>query len=186
VLIGVVHKGKKRYALAIQSFWGLPNDGDLGITRSRALGDLMLSTEKFAEAHAMYARAQALLRSDKTEGLLGLKAEINSKLGYTEVLVGSRQAGLQRLRSAIELDPTPGNYDRFIKSCVIADDGARAAEAAEEALKYHTSEASFVRAAALRLSLQQSKMAREIALSGLQHFPDSEMLQRVQSQQCGA
>jgi len=142
----------------------------------------MLSTEKFAEAHAMYAQARALLLSDKTEGLLGLKAEIDSKLGYTEVLVGSPQAGLQRLRSAIELYPTlAANYDRFIKACVIADDGPRAADAAEEALKHHTNEASFVRAAALRLSLQQSKMAREIALSGLQHFPDSEMLQRVRA-----
>lgn len=182
VLIGVVHKGKKRYALAIQSFSALPDDGDLGITKTRALGDLMFATEQFAEARAMYARAHTLLLSDEGEGLLGLKAEIDSKLGYTEVLLGLRVAGLQRLRSAIELNPTSAsNYDRLIKACVIADDGARAADVAEEALKHHASEAAFVRAAALRLSLQQSKVARTIALSGLQHFPDSDMLQRVQA-----
>jgi hypothetical protein len=64
---------------------------------------------------------------------------------------------------------------------VIVDDGALAADAAEEALKHHASEAAFVRAAALRLSLQQSKVAKTIALSGLQHFPNSNVLQRVQA-----
>lgn len=182
VLLGVVHKGKKRYGLAIQSFSALPDEGDLGITKTRALGDLMLSTDQFAEAHAMYARAHALLLSNDGEGLVGLRAEIESKLGYTEVLLGSHEAGLQRLRSAVELSPTLiENHDRLIKACVIVDDGALAADAAEEALKHHASEAAFVRAAALRLSLQQSKVAKTIALSGLQHFPNSNVLQRVQA-----
>jgi glycosyltransferase involved in cell wall biosynthesis len=182
VLMGVVHKGKKRYGLAIQAFSALPDEGDLGITKTRALGDLMLSTDQFADAHAMYARAHALLLSNDGEGLVGLKAEIDSKLGYTEVLLGLHEDGLQRLRSAVELSPMlTANHDRLIKACVIVDDGALAADAAEEALKHHVSEAAFVRAAALRLSLQQSKVARTIALSGLQHFPDSDMLQRVQA-----
>lgn len=182
VLIGIVHKGKRRYQHAIDSFSALPDDGDLGITKMRALGDLRLSTGQFAEARAMYVSALALLQGDDGEGLLGLRAEIESKLGYTEVLLGLREAGLQRLRRAIEINPTLiVNYDRFIKGCVIADDGARAAEAAEEALQHNVSESAFVRAAALRLSLQQSKAARKVALSGLQLFPESEMLRRVRA-----
>jgi hypothetical protein len=160
--------------------FGLPDGGDLGITKARALGDLMLAAEKFAEAHVMYGRARALLLSDETNGLLALKTEIESKLGYTEVLVGLAEAGLQRLRSAIEADPTmAANYDRFIKACVSADDGPRAADAAEEALKHNATEAAYVRAAALRLSLQQSKVARQIAVTGLRRFPNSDMLLRV-------
>jgi tetratricopeptide (TPR) repeat protein len=180
VLIGVVHKGKRRYEPAIQSFSELPEDGDLGITKTRGLGDLMLAAERFAEAHVMYGRALTLLLSDKANGLLALKTEIESKLGYTEVLLGLAEAGLQRLRSAIEADPTiAANYDRFIKACVVANDGPCAADAAEEALKHHASEAAYVRAAALRLSLQQSRVARQIAVMGLLHFPNSDMLQRV-------
>jgi glycosyltransferase involved in cell wall biosynthesis len=186
-LIGTIRKTQNQHADAIDAFQHLPDTGDYGVIKARALGDLFhdtmcFDTRNFKEARAMYLAAQQRMAKSQTPFSLGLVAETESKLGYVEVQIGMRKVGFRKLRHAVEMSPEVlDNHNRLVKACVLAGDDEGAADAAEATLEHFLSDKLFARASALRLKLRQMEESKKLLEAGLRFFPESESLRRMQA-----
>lgn len=180
-LIGTIRKTQNQHADAIDAFQHLPDAGDYGVIQARSLGDLFHGTMRFKEARAMYLAAQQRMAQSQTPFTLGLVAETESKLGYVEVQIGMRKVGFRKLRHAVTVSPEVlDNHNRLVKACVLAGDDEGAANAAEATLKHFLSDKLYARACALRLKLRQMEQSQKLLEAGLQLFPESESLRRMQ------
>jgi tetratricopeptide (TPR) repeat protein len=137
-------------------------------------GDALYGVGRHKEAMVAYRRALKLLPDNPL---------LESKLGYTEVKLGHKNAGLARLRHAAEAVPElhPVN-DRLMKACIMAGRLEEAADVAEKYTQIVGHPKLFLRAASIRARLKQWGRAQEIILRGLQLFPESENLQTAHAE----
>ena len=127
------------------------------------------------DAHAKLGQ-MALARKSYTEALRlsGTDPVVESRLGYTEVLLGLAQPGIQRMHSAVDLEPTrPELHDLLMKAYIISGDLAGAAAAAEQFAAHVGHPKTFLRAAAIRAQLEQFEAAESLVSRGLDLYPDS-------------
>lgn len=164
-------QGQAENALATLNM--VPDHRDLALLRNELRGDLLHDLGRFREARLAYRTALRL--STRRQGLdpTGREANIESKLGYTEVRLGLVKIGMARLRRALDAMPDlPDNHDRLVKACVLLKRDADAADAAEQILKYFISEKICLRAAALRMRRGERARARQILEAGLRRLPE--------------
>lgn len=134
--------------------------------REQLKGDALQSLGRFREARLAYRRA---LKWTGVEDPL-----LESKLGYTEVKAGQKDAGLARLRRAARA--VPGMFaihDRLMKACIMADRLPEAAEVAEGLAHALPKPKFYLRAASIRAKLQQWEESAAILTRGLLLFPQS-------------
>jgi tetratricopeptide (TPR) repeat protein len=137
-------------------------------------GDALYNLGRLEEARTAYQRALAACPED---------SRIESKLGLTEVRLEILKPGLKKLIRAVEAAPQIFEmHDRLIKAYVLAEMLARAAEAAERLLAGFPHPRMFLRAASIRLRLNDRQTARNIISSGLQKFPQAEELLQARSE----
>jgi tetratricopeptide (TPR) repeat protein len=137
-----------------------------------ALGDVHYSLGNFEETCRSYRQVLEIV---------GDKAQIESKLGFTEVRQGRTQQGLDRLQSAIDRDPANGEFhDRLMSAYVWLGELQKAAGAAEKKLeRVKPQPESFLRAASLRAQLQEWPRAIDLVRSGLDRFPEDSKLRQA-------
>ncbi|HEY0162071.1 MAG TPA: glycosyltransferase, partial [Edaphobacter sp.] len=115
---------KKRHEEAIDALTRLPESGDWGIMKERAMGDNLHDLGRFKEARTSYMLC--LERAKRAPKPLPMEflAIIESRIGYTEVRIGMKTVGFRKLIHA--RDETPmvlSNHERLMKAYVaVADD----------------------------------------------------------------
>lgn len=133
--------------------------------RSHLKGDALFGLKRFEEARTEYRSALKLAGDD---------AQLESKLGFTEVLLGYKDAGIKKLKHASAAVPTMFEiHDRLIKAYIIADRLAEAANESEEFTNRVTHPRLFLRAASIHAQIQKWDKAKEILSRGLQMFAES-------------
>jgi len=134
-------------------------------------GDAHYDLQDFGAARRCYKRA--LTHHRRRSGL-------ESKLGLAEVRLGRTQAGLRRLRLAVQQEPWAGDiHDRLIQACVWLGLIEEAAQAADHKLAVAPGDPqSFLRAASIHARLEHREKAALILRAGLTLFPGVERLQR--------
>jgi tetratricopeptide (TPR) repeat protein len=159
-----------RYREALEA---LERAGETNVQMAAVLearGDVHYSLADFEETERCYRQVI---------DLEGESPQIESKMGFTEVRLGRPEAGLGRLRRAIELEPSNGDlHDRLIGAYAWLGKTEAAAPAAEyklEAAKPQQPE-SFLRAASLHVQLRNWPRAIELLRTGLDCFPKDEKL----------
>jgi glycosyltransferase involved in cell wall biosynthesis len=186
-MIGTIQKQNRRFDEALFAFQQLPEDGDMAVIRAWSLGDLFHDMGRLEDARTMYLRTRKLAQKDADSLSMEFRSDLESKLGYTEVRLGLRNSGFRRLRRSIRLTPSLLDcHDRLVKACVLVQDDSGAAEAAEGILLHFASEQIFLRAAALRLRINQRERACRLLEAGVRLFPESDSLRRLQAQSAPA
>ncbi len=140
-------------------------EGALPAENEHARGDALHNLGRFPEARDAYRRVLEVAGDDP---------QVESKLGYTEVRIGEIDSGLARMRSAIIAMPCAAEFhERLIKSCLVANRMEEAALAAEQFAEIVRHPKTYLRAAAIRASMQQHSQAHSLILRGLETFPES-------------
>jgi len=139
--------------------------------RERLKGDAYYNLGQITQARTAYQNAVKL-------GEIG--PLIESRLGFTEVRMGDTQAGLARLRQAVNDAPHHAElHDRLVKACLVAEDLSGAAEAAERFAGCLGHPKTFLRAASIRAQLKQWERSEKLLRHALQLFPGSAELQNA-------
>jgi len=132
-------------------------------------GDALFGVKRFEEARAEYRNALKLVDNDP---------QLQSKLGFAEVLLGHKEAGIKKLKQAAAAVPTMFEiHDRLVKSYIVANLLAEAAEESEQFTHRVAHPRLFLRAASINAQIQRWVKAEEILSRGLQIFPQSAELQ---------
>ena len=135
--------------------------------RERLRGDICFQSGQLRPARKAYLYAKALQLS-------GTDPQLESRLGYTEVLLGLRDAGIQKLQNAVNLMPSrPELHDLLMKAHIISGDLPGAAMAAERLAAEYAHPKAFLRAAAIRAQLKQFEAAETLVAQGLEIYPNS-------------
>ena len=135
--------------------------------RERLRGDICFQSGQLRPAREAYLYAKALQLS-------GTDPQLESRLGYTEVLLGLPDAGIQKLQNAVNLMPSrPELHDLLMKAHIILGDLPSAAMAAERLAAQYAHPKAFLRAAAIRAQLKQFEAAESLVARGLEIYPDS-------------
>ncbi len=164
LFMGMVFLKLERYPEALKALEHDRRDGSSFALREDLRGDALYGVGRHKEAMVAYRRA---LKQSKDNPLL------ESKLGYTEVKLGHKRAGLERLRHAAKTVPNlHAIHDRLMKACIMADRVEEAAQVAEDFTRYVGHPKLFLRAASIRAQLKQWSLAEETLSRGLQLFPD--------------
>jgi tetratricopeptide (TPR) repeat protein len=136
--------------------------------REQLRGDALHAVGKLEDSRIAYREVYKLLPHDPI---------IESKLGFVEVRLGQRKAGLAKLERATESAPGLLEvHDRVVKAYILVEDLPKAAEASEKFLSFIAHPKLFLRAASIRAQLRQWERAAEVLTSGLKMFPDSSEL----------
>jgi hypothetical protein len=96
--IGVIHKARRAYVPAIKAYSQLPVEGDFGLTRAKALGEIGEAMGALPEAHELYLEALKLAMMNRS---LGLESEIEQRLRSIDerMKVPAKAVGTQGDRS---------------------------------------------------------------------------------------
>jgi glycosyltransferase involved in cell wall biosynthesis len=136
--------------------------------RERLKGDAYYNLGQIAQARSAYRNA---LRFGED------KPVVQSRLGLTEVRLGELEAGLARLRQALEEAPHQAElHDRLVKALLVAEDLSGAAEAAERLAECFRHPKASLRAASIRAQLKQWERSEKLLRDALALFPDSPAL----------
>jgi hypothetical protein len=82
--IGLIHKAQRSYVPAATAYDRLPDVGDYGITRAKALGEIGVAMGAPVEAHTMYTRALALVRAEEHSRVKGLGTDLEATIAHLE------------------------------------------------------------------------------------------------------
>jgi len=166
---GMVLLKLERYQEALNALQHDRRNGSSFALREGLRGDALYGVGRHREAMVAYRRALKLSAGNP---------ELESKLGYTEVKLGHKTAGLARLRHAAQAVPdVHAIHDRLMKACIMAGRLEEAAEVAEKFTLVIGHPKLFLRAASIRAQLKQWSQAEETLFRGLQLFPESQELQ---------
>jgi glycosyltransferase involved in cell wall biosynthesis len=167
---GMVFLKLQRYQEALNALEHDQRKGNSVALREGLRGDALYGVSRYKEARMAYCRALKLSGNDPL---------MESKLGYTEVKLGQKSAGLAKLRHAARVAPdVHSNNDRLMKGCIVAGRLEEAADVAERFTFVMGHPRLFIRAASIRAQLKQWSQAEEILARGLQLFPESPELQQ--------
>jgi tetratricopeptide (TPR) repeat protein len=181
-MIGALHLEQKRYELGIRALEHLPDSGNWGVARTRAFGDCLHQLGPFSEARTMYLRALERVQGQGSYPV-DFGADLESRLGYTEVQLGMCEMGFRRLHRAAESSPRMvENHERLTKAYVLRQNGRGAADAAESSLRYIPEEKFYRRAVALRVRLRERERAAMLVEAGLELFPKSAELRHMRGE----
>ena len=140
------------------------------------LGDTYYNLGRFLDAANAFQMAMGRDESNP---------RIRSKTGLAIVRAGNHSAGIEHLRSAIDLTPSDGElHDRLLQAFVSLDkieDAAATAEAKLEAVS-NPGSIDFLRAAALWFQLGRLARSSAVLQVGLQMYPEEEKLRAGLSQ----
>ncbi len=163
--------GQYREALVALERAGEANTQMASVLEAR--GDAHYSLGEFEETQRCY---------QQVIDLAGESAPVESKIGFTEIRLGRVEAGLARLRHAVELTPSNGElHDRLIGAHAWLGELEAAAAASERKLESAKPQQpeSFLRAASLQIQLRHWPRALELVRAGLDHFPKDEKLREA-------
>jgi len=134
-----------------------------------AQGDACYHLEDFKAARLCYQRAQE-------HG--ATSAVVESKIGVCEVRLGQAEAGVDRMKRAIEREPHFAEiYDILVAAAVWLGNPKLAAEAAEQRLTAAEPTAEgFLRAASIRARLGEWPRVLELLRAGWHRFPEDHKL----------
>lgn len=164
----------ERYQEAFNALRHDKRDGSSLALHEDLKGDALYGIGRHKEAMAAYRRALKLSAGDPL---------VESKLGYTEVKLGHKTAGLTRLRhAASEVPNVHSVHDRLMKACIMAGRLEEAAEVAEQFTCVMGHPKLFLRAASIRAQLCQWNEAQQVLSRGLLLFPDSQDLQSAHAE----
>jgi tetratricopeptide (TPR) repeat protein len=174
LFMGMVLLKLERYQDALNALeHDTRKDGSTAL-REDLRGDALYGVGRYKEARMAYSRALKLSGNNPLQ---------ESKLGYTEVKLGQKNAGLTRLRHAARVAPdVHANNDRLMKGCIMAGRLEEAAEAAERFTQIMGHPKLFLRAASIRAQLKQWSQAEETVSRGLKLFPESPELQQARAE----
>jgi glycosyltransferase involved in cell wall biosynthesis len=142
--------------------------------RERLKGDAYYNLGQIAQARSAYQNALKLGED---------RALVQSRLGLTEVRLGDVEAGIARLREAIEEAPYQAElHDRLVKALLVVDDLSGAAEAAERLAECLRHPNTFLRAASIRAQLKQWERSEKLLENGLALFPDTPALREARAE----
>src|SRR5271166_2762684 len=171
---GMVFLKQERYQEALNALEHDRRDGSSRALREDLRGDALYGVGRHKEAMVAYRRALKLS---------GDNPLLESKLGYTEVKLGHKSAGLARLRHAAkEVPDIRSVHDRLMKACLMAGRLEEAADVAENFTRIMGHPKLFLRAASIRAQLKQWDQAEEILSRGLQLFPESVELREARAE----
>jgi tetratricopeptide (TPR) repeat protein len=170
---GMVFLKLERYQEALNAVEHDQRSGSSLALREAIRGDALYGVGRHKEAWMAYRRSLKLSRDPVTE----------SKLGYTEVMIGQKNAGLAKLRHAARVvRDVHSIHDRLMKGCIMAGRLEEAADVAEQFTHVMGYPRLFLRAASIRVQLKQWAQADAILLRGLHRFPESPELQEARSE----
>jgi tetratricopeptide (TPR) repeat protein len=166
VFTGMILVDLGKYEEALTALEQDRREGTVTALREQLKGDAFQGLSRWQEARQAYRRA--LQWTGTTDPLL------ESKLGYTEVKAGQKNAGLAKLRRAARAAPGMfAIHDRLMKACIIADRLPEAAEVAEGLAQASPNPKFYLRAASIRAKLRQWQQTADILSRGLLCFPQS-------------
>lgn len=146
--------------------------------RAHLKGDALVNLKRFEEARTEYRSALKLVGDDP---------QIESKLGFVEVLLGYTEPGIKKLKRAAAVVPTMFEiHDRLIKAYIIADRLAEAANESENFTHRVAHPRLFLRAASIHAQIKQRVKATDILSRGLKIFPQSPELQHALDELLGS
>jgi tetratricopeptide (TPR) repeat protein len=170
---GMVFLRQERYQEALNAVEHDQRSGSSLALREDLRGDALYGVGRHKEARVAYLRSLKLSTNPVTE----------SKLGYTEVMIGQKYSGLAKLRHAARVvRDVHSIHDRLMKGCIMAGRLEEAADVAEQFTHVMGYPRLFLRAASIRVQLKQWAQADAILLRGLQLFPESPELQDARSE----
>ena len=139
--------------------------------REQVRGDALHSLNRLDEARAAYRRAMKVAGCDPL---------LESKLGYIEVKLGHRDAGLEKLLHAALGSPEMfAVQDRLMKAYIMVGKFPDAAATAEKVAEILPHPRTHLRAASLYAALHDFDRCRQVLRRGLKEFPDSPELQQA-------
>ena len=140
-------------------------EGQRAALREQVRGDALHCLERFAEARVAFRRAIKLGGGDPL---------LESKLGYTEMKMGQKNAGLARLRRAARAAPGMfAIHDNLMKACIMSGRLPEAAEVAEKLAQVAGHPQLFLRAASIYAQIERWEQAERVLAEGLSRSPDS-------------
>ena len=170
---GMVFLRQERYQEALNAVEHDQRSGSSLALREELRGDALYGVGRHKEARVAYRRSLKLSRNPVIE----------SKLGYTEVMIGQKNTGLAKLRHAARvLQDVHSIHDRLMKGCILTGRLEEAADVAEQFTHVMGYPRLFLRAASIRVQLKQWAQADAILLRGLQLFPESPELQDARTE----
>ena len=162
---GMVFLKQERYREALDALTRDRRKGSSLALREGCRADALYGVGRYKDAMAAYRRALKLS---------GENPELESKLGFTEVKLGHKNTGLERLRRAAKAVPNMhAMNDRLLKGCIMAGRLQEAADVAEDFTLVIGHPKLFLRAASIRAQLQQWDRAEKILARGVTLFPES-------------
>jgi len=165
---GMVYAHLKRYEEALDALSHDIRSEVSSALREDVRGDALFGLGRFQEARLAYR---------KSLKVTGSNALVESKLGFTEVRLGQKSAGLATLRRAARAAPLMyAIQDRLMKACVMAGRLPEAADAAEKITTFAFHPAFFMRAASISAQIKQWGRAEAVLTRGLEMFPESQEL----------
>jgi tetratricopeptide (TPR) repeat protein len=133
--------------------------------REQVRGDALHCLNRFAEARMAYRRAMKTAANDPM---------LESKLGYVEMKLGQRTAGMAKvLRAATAVPGMFSVQDRLMKAYIMTGDLQRAATVADHITENANHPRLFLRAASLYAALPDWDHCLQTLQRGLAAFPDS-------------
>jgi glycosyltransferase involved in cell wall biosynthesis len=134
-------------------------------------GDALYNLGRLKEARSEYLAALRILPED---------AVIASKLGLTEVRLGTKKNGFARLTRNLKAHPEIFEmHDRLIKACILMKMMPQAAAAAERLALEFASPTTALRAVSIRAQMKDWNAAANLLSRGLELFPQNPELRKA-------
>ncbi len=142
--------------------------------REQLRGDALSGLQQMEEARVAYRKALKLNANDPI---------VESKLGFTEVRLGHKIAGLAKLTRAADMAPGVLEVqDRLIKAYLLLHMLPEAADAAERLIQIVAHPKLFLRTASICAQLEQWDRVMNILVRGLELFPESAELLKARDE----
>ncbi len=171
LFLAMIYVDTGRFQEALSALDHDTRKGPGAALREQIRGDALHSLNRLDEARAAYRRSMKVTGCDPM---------LESKLGYIEVKLGHRDAGLEKLLHAALASPDMfAVQDRLMKAYIMVGKLPEAAMTAEKVAQALPHPRTHLRAASLYAALHDFDRCLQLLRRGLQEFPDSPELQQA-------
>jgi glycosyltransferase involved in cell wall biosynthesis len=176
---GMAALRRGHYADALQRLRNVPRNCRCAALLAETQAEACYNLQQFENAAEHYRRALKLNPES---------APLESKTGFCELRLGHMEAGLMKLKNAIERSPTEAElHDRLTAAYVSLGKLAEAASAAERRIEQAGPvPEAFLRAASIRAQLQDWSSALQLLQRGLELYPNFGKLQAASAEAASA
>ena len=179
----LIHQAEQRYLQALEASDRVPDRPPLGMLKDATCGDAFHGLKRLKEAQRSYRRALESCRELPELQSCALLADLESKLGYTNVGLGLTEPGLATLRHAAEKAPHIFELqNRLMKGYLLAGQIDAAAQTSAAMARLFRDSRLYVRSATIQIQAGQIEQAKTFLDEAMALHPHDPQIAKMRNE----